>query len=144
MSDKSYVDCAYEILTEKFAANGNVSEPTPFVPLLSEVGERIGITSEDELLKLASKFYTALTMDGRFAVKGNNSWVLREHEKYDEVAVDMNDLYSESDDIESESTSSGDDADGENSEENNDSTKDLLSETEEDPVDVNDFEDDND
>ncbi len=101
MDDKSLIDVAYDVLTERYGeaqANGAEVEPMPFNKLLLEAGTRKGIEDEAELIKVASKFYTQLTIDGRFVIKENNTWVLREHEKYESVHIDMNAAYSVDDD----------------------------------------------
>ena len=110
MDDKSLIDVAYDVLTERYSevhADGAEVEPMPFLELLLETGRRKGIDGESELIKIASKFYTQLTIDGRFVIKENNTWVLREHEKYESVHIDMNAAYS-MDDYGSDSTSNGD------------------------------------
>lgn len=94
---RSLVDIAYDILTQQYEANGNKSIPMPFGELLINVGRVIGTTDENHLIDLASRFYTALTTDGRFVIKENNTWVLREHELYENVHIDMNDVYSDAD-----------------------------------------------
>jgi DNA-directed RNA polymerase subunit delta len=92
MPMKSLVNAAYDVLTKKYAEHG--SEPMPFSDLLLAVGQEIGVEDEEALLKLASRFYTDLTLDGRFVIKENNTWVLREHEKFENVHIDMNEVYS--------------------------------------------------
>lgn len=91
MVDKSLVNVAYEILSEDYN-NGN-KEPKPFLQLCSEICDRVGMT-EEEFMKLVSRFYTDLTLDGRFVIKENNTWTLREHELYKNVHIDMNKVYS--------------------------------------------------
>jgi DNA-directed RNA polymerase subunit delta len=94
---RSYVDVAYDVMTKAYSDNGNKSVAMKFPELLVQVGNEMGITGDKELLAIASRFYTALTMDGRFVIKENNTWVLREHEKYENVHIDMNDVYDEED-----------------------------------------------
>lgn len=91
MVDKSLVNVAYEILSEDY--NSGNKEPKPFLQLCSEICDRIGMT-EEEFMKLVSRFYTDLTLDGRFVIKENNTWTLREHELYKNVHIDMNKVYS--------------------------------------------------
>ncbi len=94
---RSLIDVAYEVLAERYDAytsRGAENEPMPFNELLLEVGRREDIDDENTLIKLASKFYTSLTIDGRFVIKENNTWVLREHEKFESVHIDMNAAYS--------------------------------------------------
>ena len=85
MSEKSLVTTAYELMSER--------APKPFLELCSEICDRLGL-SEEEFTRLVSRFYTDLTLDGRFVIKENNKWTLREHEKYKDVHIDMNDVYS--------------------------------------------------
>lgn len=91
MVDKSLVNVAYEILSEDY--NSGNKEPKAFLQLCSEICDRIGMT-EEEFMKLVSRFYTDLTLDGRFVIKENNTWTLREHELYKNVHIDMNKVYS--------------------------------------------------
>lgn len=118
----SYVDLAYQILVDKYNADsknsGGKSVPMKFLDLLKEVGDRLGFTTEDEFLNLASKFYTALTLDGRFVSKENNTWVLREHEKYEDVHIDMNKIYTEDEDEDEDSEKELGESEEEGSEEN--------------------------
>ncbi len=65
-----------------------------FGDLMVAVGHELGYDSEEALLKVASRFYTDLTLDGRFVIKENNTWVLREHELFENVHIDMNEVYS--------------------------------------------------
>lgn len=103
MSKQSYVEVAYEVLTEVYdsapTVNGKKENyALAFGELAGLVCERMGITNQDDMLKIASKFYTALTLDGRFVLREDNTWVLREHELFDTVHIDMNSVYSEDDD----------------------------------------------
>lgn len=91
MAKKSLADAAYEVLTEAY--NQGEKSAIPFVQICEGVCEKLEI-SEGEFLKIASRFYTDLTLDGRFVVKENNTWTLREHELYKNVHIDMNDAYS--------------------------------------------------
>ncbi len=92
MVEKSLVSVAYEILSEDY--NNGKTNPKPFLELCSEICSRVNLT-EEEFMKLVSRFYTDLTLDGRFVIKENNTWVLREHVKYKELHTDMNKAYSE-------------------------------------------------
>ena len=57
MPSKSLVNAAYEVLTQHFIANGNKSEPLKFSELLLQVGKELDISDEEQLLKIASRFY---------------------------------------------------------------------------------------
>ncbi|HKM11108.1 MAG: DNA-directed RNA polymerase subunit delta [Bacilli bacterium] len=73
----------------------------------NELWEQV-VESQDydaaEKAKLMSRFYTNLTLDGRFVNLGDNTWDLREHNTYDKVHIDVSDVYSdveeEDDDLE--------------------------------------------
>jgi len=134
MADKiSLVDGAYEVLEKAFDANGKKSVPMAFGDLLLAVGKEVGITDEAKLLDVASKFYTALTLDGRFAIKENNTWVLREHEK-----IDMNDLYSVDDD-----DTDADDSDDKGEEKEDKDDKEIEEDIDDDKESSSDDEDEN-
>lgn len=147
-NNKSYVDLAYEELVEFYNENneGGKSKPMPFLNLLYEVGKKLGFdeNNEDEFIQLASKFYTALTVDGRFVAKENNTWVLREHEKYEDIHIDMNKIYTEDEESE-EASDKEENEDGEFNDEYNDEEK-LFDSDEDDeaPVTSGDTDDDDD
>ena len=42
-----------------------------------------------------SLFYTNITLDGRLITVGENHWDLRSRHKFDEVHIDMNDIYAD-------------------------------------------------
>jgi DNA-directed RNA polymerase subunit delta len=93
MPMKSLVNAAYDVLTKKYADDGNKSVPIEFPDLLVAVGQELGYETEEELLAIASRFYTDLTLDGRFVIKEGNTWVLREHELFENIHIDMNEVY---------------------------------------------------
>ncbi len=94
----SMADIAYEIMTE-------LKQPADFYKLYDEVAKRREMT-EEEKANDESLFYTNITLDGRMITVGENCWDLRSRHKFDEVHIDMNDVYSDDDD-----DSSDDDAD---------------------------------
>lgn len=108
MAETSLVNVAYEILSEDYN-NGN-KEPKKFLELCSEICDRLGMT-EQEFMKVVSRFYTDLTLDGRFVIKENNTWVLREHELYKNVHIDMNKVYDLEEDTDEENKKDDDDND---------------------------------
>jgi DNA-directed RNA polymerase subunit delta len=93
MPMKSLVNAAYDVLTKSYADAGNKSIPCDFADLLKAVGQELGYETEEELLAIASRFYTDLTLDGRFVIKEGNTWVLREHELFENIHIDMNEVY---------------------------------------------------
>ena len=90
----SYLDQAYEILLARYTSLKDKFTPMPFNELLDSVSQKVKST-EEEKKENASRFYTALTVDGRFVIKENNTWVLKEKELYENVHIDMNGAYSE-------------------------------------------------
>ena len=90
----SYLDQAYEILLARYTSLKDKFTPMPFSELLDSVSQKVKST-EEEKKENASRFYTALTVDGRFVIKENNTWVLKEKELYENVHIDMNGAYSE-------------------------------------------------
>jgi DNA-directed RNA polymerase subunit delta len=129
--NKSFVDEAYDVLAADYKKKGK-PVPMAFNELMMAVGQKRGITKEEELLKMVSRFYTSLTMDGRFVIKENNTWVLREHEKFENVHIDMNDVYSDDDDDDDDdSVSKTKEKDDDEDEEEKDDENPVKAETEE-------------
>ena len=54
-------------------------------------------SDEEEKDEKESLFYTNITLDGRFITIGENNWDLRSRHKFDEVHIDMNDIYTDED-----------------------------------------------
>ncbi len=82
----SLVDCAYNVMKAYYKSKKKKNTvKVPFTELLLKVGEEKGITDQNQLLKMASSFYTALTVDGRFFQKENNNWSLKEYEKFEDI-----------------------------------------------------------
>ena len=97
----SYVDLAYEILLSRYSTLKDGFTPMPFNELLDGVSKKANSTEEEKKENI-SRFYTALTVDGRFVIKENNTWVLKEKELYENVHIDMNGAYSDVEDEEKE------------------------------------------
>ena len=99
--EKSNLDVAFELVSRK-------KNPVVFSKLWEEVSQIQGL-SEGEAKKRASKFYTALSLDGRFITLGDNTWDLRSRYTFDKVHIDMNEVYSdEADEVEDEDRSDDD------------------------------------
>lgn len=90
----SMVDQAYQILI-------NQKDPCNFFDLYNQVAIDLEMSPEEKEEKL-SLFYTNITLDGRLITVGENNWDLRERHRFDEVHIDMNDIYNEDDDEEVE------------------------------------------
>lgn len=90
----SMVDVAYNLMTKK-------KKEVDFAKLYQEVSEIKGFT-EQEAEDRMSVFYTDITLDGRFITLGENRWDLRERHKFENVHIDMNDVYADLEDEELE------------------------------------------
>ena len=80
--NRSMVDVAYELMSKKKKA-------VNFYKLWQEVSEVKGFDEEEKDEK-ESLFYTNITF-------GENNWDLRSRHKFDEVHIDMNDIYTDED-----------------------------------------------
>ena len=85
MLNKSMLDIAYDIITAKNA-------PIAFKEMWEQIVKIQGLNEEDARKKI-SRFYTNLSLDGRFVTLGENMWDLRAHHTFDKVHIDMNDVY---------------------------------------------------
>ncbi len=91
MGKQSILEDAFNIvLSEK---NG-----VKFSELWNKVCLSQGFDENSKKNQLA-KFYTLLSLDGRFVAFPGNIWNLKERYKYDEIRADVNDLY---DDLEND------------------------------------------
>lgn len=122
--EKSNLDVAFELVSKK-------KNPVVFSKLWEEVSQIQGL-SEEEAKKRASKFYTALSLDGRFITLGDNTWDLRSRYTFDKVHIDMNEVYTdEADEVEDEDRSEDDyfiDEEDEESEDEEDDDEERSSE----------------
>ena len=122
--EKSNLDVAFELVSRK-------KNPVVFSKLWEEVSQIQGLI-EEEAKKRASKFYTALSLDGRFITLGDNTWDLRSRYTFDKVHIDMNEVYTDdSDEVEDEDRSEDDyfnDDDEESEDEDEDEDEDRSSE----------------
>ena len=89
VSEVKGFDVAYELMSKKKKA-------VNFYKLWQEVSEVKGFDEEEKDEK-ESLFYTNITLDGRFITIGENNWDLRSRHKFDEVHIDMNDIYTDED-----------------------------------------------
>ena len=87
MIERATLDVAFDILKAR-------KTPIIFFELWDEVAKLQNYT-EDEKKRLISRFYTNMTLDGRFVNLGDNTWDLRENNTFDKVHIDMNDVYSD-------------------------------------------------
>lgn len=87
MDNKSMVDVAFDLMSKKKKA-------MDFYKLWQEVSEVKGF-DEEQINEKESLFYTNITLDGRFITVGENKWDLRSRHKFEEVHIDMNDIYAD-------------------------------------------------
>jgi len=88
MSHKSTLEVAYELLKS--------THPLPFYELWEKVCGQQDFDKE-QCFNLLSRFYTNLTLDGRFVNVGDNVWDLRVHLKSTEIKLELNEVYSDVD-----------------------------------------------
>lgn len=88
--NESMIDVAYSVLK-------NMDDKISFKDLYEKVCELIGLSGEEAANKM-SKFYTNLSLDGRFSALKNGEWNLKERCVYDDKD-DFNLFY---DDIDNE------------------------------------------
>lgn len=88
MTQKATLEIAYEILTE--------THPLPFYELWEKVCESQSF-SKEQCFNLLSRFYTNLTLDGRFVNIGDNIWDLRIFLKSTDLGLELNEVYSDVD-----------------------------------------------
>ena len=85
-NEKALVDIAYDVLKTYYKSKKKKNMvKVPFKEILEKVGEEKGIDSQQQLIDLASTFYTALTIDGRFFQNEDNTWSLKEYEKFEDI-----------------------------------------------------------
>lgn len=87
--NESMVDVAYSILK---------SERTilSFTELFDKVAEKLELTESEKNDRISS-FYTDISLDGRLVNVKDNKWDLRVNQKYENVHMDINDVYAEMD-----------------------------------------------
>jgi DNA-directed RNA polymerase subunit delta len=87
--NESMVDVAYSALVQ-------FGKVVSFSELYDDVCNKLEFTDEEKKNNI-SRFYTNLSLDGRFVTLGNNMWDLRKNQTYDKVRIDMNDVYNDID-----------------------------------------------
>ena len=97
MKNESMIDAAYSILT---ANDGAMA----FKDLWEKLKVELEIGPDEEASRIG-RFYTDLSLDGRFVEGKDNTWNLRSRICYDNVHIDMSDVYTDL------AESDGDDAD---------------------------------
>ena len=89
MNEKSLLDYGYDVLSAS-------KDPVKFIELFNKALELSGLhLSESEIKTRMSKFYTQLSLDGRFITLTDNYWDLRSRHVFEKVHLDMIDAYSD-------------------------------------------------
>ena len=92
MNEKSLLDYGFDVLSAS-------KEPVKFIDLFNKAVSLSGLElSEQDLKTRMSKFYTHLSLDGRFITLTDNFWDLRSRHKFEQVHLDMIDAYSDEED----------------------------------------------
>lgn len=86
-NQNSMLDIAFEIISGK-------TGPVDFYELYDEISVIKEFEEEEKKARKAG-FYTDITLDGRFITTGENKWDLRSRHKYEEVHINMKDIYSD-------------------------------------------------
>ena len=87
--NESMVDIAYSILK-------NEGSILSFTELFDKVAEKLELTESEKNDRISS-FYTDISLDGRLVNVKDNKWDLRVNQKYENVHMDINDVYAEMD-----------------------------------------------
>ncbi len=87
MKNESMIDTAYSILA---ASEGPVS----FKELWEKIKAALEIGPDEEASRIGH-FYTDISLDGRFVEGKDNTWNLRSRTPYDNVHIDMSDVYTD-------------------------------------------------
>lgn len=95
---KSLLDIAHDYVESK-------QEAVPFNEIWEHVCQVAGLAGEQANEKVG-RFYTNLSLDGRFVTLGSNTWDLRVRNTFDKVHIDMKDVYSGMDEDEVDDTPS--------------------------------------
>ena len=87
--NESMVDVAYSILK-------NEGSILSFTELFDKVAEKLELTEYEKNDRISS-IYTDISLDGRLVNVKDNKWDLRVNQKYENVHMDINDVYAEMD-----------------------------------------------
>jgi len=91
MVEKSMLDVAYELIVAK-------GEPVSFKDIWSKVLSQLPATPADRV----ARFYTNMTLDGRFVALGGNMWDLRSKYTFKELYEDARGVFRDVEEIEEE------------------------------------------
>lgn len=96
---ESKTDIAYRIMQKR---KKEISFYELWDKIKEELAKELAPEDLEEVENDISFFYTNLTLDGRFVQLADNKWNLRERVKFDDIHMDMNDIYQEDEESETE------------------------------------------
>ena len=102
MKEGSMLDSALHILETE-------GKEMKFADLWAKVKEDLEISPEEENQRIG-RFYTDLSLSGTFVVLGENTWDLRVRHTYDKVHIDVNDVYSDVDERDTDAVDAAEEA----------------------------------
>jgi len=102
MKEGSMLDSALHILEAE-------GKEMKFADLWAKVKEDLEISPEEENQRIG-RFYTDLSLSGTFVVLGENTWDLRVRHTYDKVHIDVNDVYSDVDERDTDAVDAAEEA----------------------------------
>lgn len=85
--EKSLLEFAFDYVSKQ-------KDPVSFTEIWEYVVKESGISAEEAKIRVA-RFYTNLSLDGRFVTLGENEWDLRNRHTFDKVHIDMKDVYND-------------------------------------------------
>ena len=102
MKEGSMLEAAQRVLTAE-------KKEMKFADLWAKVKEELEISPEEEEARIG-RFYTDLSMSGTFVVLGENVWDLRVRHTYDKVHIDVNDVYTDVDERDTDAVDEAEEA----------------------------------
>ena len=102
MKEGSMLDSALHILEAE-------GKEMKFADLWAKVKEDLEISPEEENQRIG-RFYIDLSLSGTFVVLGENTWDLRVRHTYDKVHIDVNDVYSDVDERDTDAVDAAEEA----------------------------------
>ena len=102
MKEGSMLDSALHILEAE-------GKEMKFADLWAKVKEDLEISPEEENQRIG-RFYTDLSLSGTFVVLGENTGDLRVRHTYDKVHIDVNDVYSDVDERDTDAVDAAEEA----------------------------------
>ena len=93
MEEKNKNESMVDVAKKKKKNEGSILS---FTELFDKVAEKLELTESEKNDRISS-FYTDISLDGRLVNVKDNKWDLRVNQKYENVHMDINDVYAEMD-----------------------------------------------